>query len=444
MAGLLAACAALGACDAIRPLPEEMPGAVVEAAVFEGGYGIQWHRRVAERYSAKHPGVEVRLWGDPRVVEKVKPRILRGDPPGILLMSDLPIWLLVAADRLLPFNDALDMSAPGSDRPWRELFIPGTLDTYTSRGQVYAVPSAFGAWACWYDARMFREHGWHPPNTWSEFEALCDAILEAGIAPLAFQGKYPYYGWWTFASLVQRSGGLAAINRINAMEPGAFSHPDVVRAAALLQRTAQRHFQRGALSMTHTESQLQFVNGQAAMVFCGLWLHNEMRESTPPDFEMRCFTVPAVEGGKGNPALFNGSGWEFMFVPREAPFPEAAFDFARYMVSPENAPSMGSEIGVISPLRDGTPRSAVPAPLRSALDMIENAEGIFSIRLDMLLLAWKTQVMEPAVAALLRNDLTPEAFCAVLDDGIAAALRDPNLIIPEYTPYDPAAFGEAT
>jgi len=433
-------------CDAVhRAQGDTSSVRVVEAAVFEGGYGIGWHQKIAAQYNREHQadGVRVDLWGDPRVDEKIRPRILRGDPPDLILVGSLPIWLLISTGKLYPFDSALDGPAPGSDVPWRELFIPGTLSAYTSEGSVYAIPSAFGAWACWYDARLFRENGWRVPKTWKEFDALCNQIKERGVAPLAFQGKYPSYAWYTLVSLMHRCGGLAAINRLNAMEPGAFSHPDVVRAAGLLQDMALNHFQKGAMAMNHTESQLQFCNNKAAMVFCGVWLENEQKDTIPPGFELRCFNVPAVEGGKGNPELFNGSGAEFLFVPAEARNPELALDFARYMVSPKNAPDMATSIGVISPLRGGTPREAVTPALESVLDMIDNAGGIFTCRLTLLLQEWTNQVMYPALLGLLLGEITPEEFCATLDQGVAEAKANPDILIPPFVPYDPVRFGES-
>ncbi len=434
-------------CDAVRRIPDpDATDIVIEVAIFEGGYGINWHESVARRYEAAFPekNIRINLWGDPRVEEIVKPRILRGDPPDLLLVHNLPIWILIASGKLQPFNSALQYPPPGSDAPWSDLFTPGTLANFSSEGVVYGIPSAFGAWGVWYDARMFREHGWNPPTTWDEFLVLCENIRDSGIAPLAYQGKYPVYAWFTFVSLIQRCGGLEAINRINLPDPGAFSHPDVVQAARLLQDLARDHFQRGALAMTHTESQLQFVNSNTAMIFCGLWLYNEMKESVPLDFEMRCFNMPEVIGGKGNPSLFNGQGTEFLFVPVDAKHPQAAFDFARYMVSPDQAPGMGTQIGVISPLIDATPPDAVPPPLQSALKMIEQAPGIFNIRLNDLLLEWNAQVMLPSMARLLRGELSPEAFCAALDQGVATALGNPDIIIPPYKAIDPALFGEGT
>lgn len=433
-------------CDAIHGLPDvENPERVVEVAIFEGGYGIEWHQKIAEAFNRDHEaeGVRVELWGDPRTADIIKPRLLRRDPPDMILDERLPIWLLIGAGKLTPFTDALTKSPPGSDEEWGSLFSSGMTEMFKSDGEVYALPAAYGAWSCWYDARLFRERGWEVPRTWAEYIELCETIKEAGIAPLAFQGKYPsFYGWNTYIAIIQRVGGLAAINRINALEPEAFSHPDVVRASQLYQELAVDYFQRGAMAMTHTESQLQFVTGEAAMIFCGIWLENEMKENTPDDFEMRCFNLPPIDGGIGNPTLFNGQGMEYIFVPKDAQYPEEAFEFARYLISPKYAPDMGSSIGVISPLKNGTPRESVTPALASVLDMIEASDGIFNVRLRDLLLEWRGQVMHPAMAELLRGEITPEEFGRKLDDGIEMALANPDLEVPPHVPYDPQRFGE--
>ena len=434
-------------CDAIRPLPSEGDAErVVEVAVFEGGYGIGWHQKMAERFNEENRGrgVRIELWGDPRTANIIKPRLLRGDPPDLILDERLPLWLLIARDKLTPFTEALEQSTPGSERPWGELFAQGMLDMFRSDGEVYALPAAYGAWTGWYDAAMFREHGWEPPESWEELLDLCEKIQAAGIAPIAMQGKYAsFYAWNTYISLVQRVGGLAAINRINGLEPVAFSHPDAVEAARLLQDLALRFMQRGAMAMTHTESQLHFVQGNAAMIFCGIWLENEMKDTTPPDFEMRAFTVPPVEGGKGNPRLFHGQGMEYLFVPSDARYPELAFEFARFLVSPEAAAEMGESIGVISPLAGATPRESVTPALQTVMDLIDACDGIFNVRARMLLPEWTVQVMHAAISDLLRGKITPEEFGRQLDDGIAVALEDPDLIVPGFVPYDAALLGES-
>jgi hypothetical protein len=104
---------------------------------------------------------------------------------------------------------------------------------------------------------------------------------------------------------------------------------------------------------------------------------------------------------------------------------------------------MGAIIGIISPLRGATPRESLPPPLQSAWDMMFTADGIFSVRLHMLLLQWRHQVMEPAITDLLRGAVTPEEFCEQLERGVREAVKNPDLIVPDFRPYDPAQFGEA-
>jgi N-acetylglucosamine transport system substrate-binding protein len=434
----------------ISDLKRPLPGAgddtrIVEVAVFEGGYGIEWHTRIAEKFNEenKHRNIKIELWGDPRTSTIIKPRILRGDPPDLILDERLPLWLLIGAGKLRSFTEALEQPSPGDDIPWGERYSTSMLDMFRSDGEVYAVPAAYGAWICWYDAALFRKHGWHVPDTWDEFLTLCENIKAKGIAPIALQGKYSvFYAWNTYIALVQRVGGLQAINRINALEPGAFSHPDVVKASRLFQNLVADYFQPGAMAMNHTESQYQFIIGKTALVFCGIWLENEMKANIPPGFDLKAFNLPGNPEWKGNPALVHGEGMEFLFVPTDARYPDIAFEFARYLVSPQNAADMAESIGVISPLAKATPPESVTPALRSVLEIINTAPSIFNVRPNMLFPAWRAQVMNAAIQGLCRGELTPEEFGRALDDGIAQSVSTSELAIPAAVLYDPAAFGE--
>lgn len=432
--------------DAVRLAPDaKNVEKVVEVAIFEGGYGIEWHTKIAEEFNVDHAdeNIRIELWGDPRTADIIKPRLLRGDPPDMILDERLPLWLLIGADKLAPFTEALAKPQPDSDIPWGDEFATGMLDMFTSDGEIYAIPAAYGSWTCWYDKKMFRDNGWEPPASWDEYLELCTEIRGAGTEPIALQGKYAIlYGWNTFIALVQRVGGLEAINRINALEPDAYQHPDVVEAARLYQDLVVEHFQKGAMAMTHTESQLQFVTGKAAMIFCGLWLENEMKANIPPEFELGTFDLPTNPGWKGNPHMAHGQGMEFIFVPRDARYPEIGFEFARYLVSRKRAADMAESIGVISPLSKATPPASVTKASQSVLEILDAADGIFNVRATMLFPAWRSQVMNAAIQGLCRGELEPEEFCRLLDEGIVQAIATTDLKIPAHVAYDPAEFGE--
>lgn len=412
---------------------EANSGVTIEVAIFEGGYGIEWHKGVAREYERLHPGVHINLWGDPRVDEKLKPRILRGDPPEVA-NSLLPAWKLIVANKLYPLDEALDSPAYGDSHTWRETLVPGVLSTYQYQGNTYAMPTDFGAWVVWYDRRLFREKGWEVPKTWGEFLALCEKSKAAGIAPIAFQGKYPIYAWSTLLTLFQRITTPDVWYAAQDIKPGAFLHPDFVRAAELLQEMTTKYHQPGAMAMTHTESQLEWVNGRAAMVFCGLWLPNEMKEAVPKTLEMDCFPLPPVEGGKGSPNVVYGGGGAQFFVFAESRHPEIGADFLKFMVSKERARTYTETLGALSAVRNSTEGIRLTPALQSAVQIVNNADGVYSDRLTSLYLEFANKKLPAHLSALIQGQITPQEFSKRLEDAMEAVRQNPNI-------YKPPAMG---
>jgi ABC-type glycerol-3-phosphate transport system substrate-binding protein len=334
------------------------------------------------------------------------------------------------ADKLYPLDEALDSPAYGQSVTWRESLVPGILDDFTYCGKAYSVPSNLGAWVCWYDKRQFRRHGWEPPRTWSEFMALCEKMKAAGVAPLAFQGKYPNYAWATLLSLYQRLVPFERWYAMQDLQPGAFTEPEFIRAAQLLQEMAARYFQPGALAMTHTESQMEWVNGRAAMIFCGLWLKNEMKTAIPPGFEMACFPVPIVEGGRGDPQAVYGWSGEYFFVFADAQHPKEAADFLKFMLSLPCARDYVQRLDTLSPVKGCVKGIRISPELQSAVDVLDRSSRTFSDRLASLYLEFSVTASQQSLADLMAGKITPQEFGARLETAIERVRRDPEIYKP--------------
>ncbi len=414
------------------------PVTTIEVAVFEGGYGIEWHRQMARQYERLHPDIHVDLWGDPRVDEKIKPRILRNNPPD-LANCTLPVWKLIVAGKLLPLDSALDSPAYGPNgtlrkERWRDTLAPGVLSAFEYEGKSYAMPSNLTAWVCWYDKRMFRAHGWQVPQTWGQFTKLCADMKHAGVTPLAFQGKYTGgYGWPTLLGIYERLVPLQRWYAVQDMAPNAFLDPEFIHAARLLQEMARDGFGPGAMAMSHTDSQGEWVNGRAAMVFCGLWLEHEMAKSIPPGFEMACFTVPAIpksEGGVGDPQAVYGGGAENFFVFKDSPHPREALDFLKYMLSQEAAHSYVHQLNTLSPVQKATEGVSISPALQSAVDVLDHRSRLFNDRLSGLYLDFGKTAMPDALSSLLEQKITPEEFAHRLQASVDQIKANPDVYKP--------------
>ncbi len=290
--------------------------------------GVETTQRVSGR---KRDPVIVDMYLDPRIEDKVRVRILEGSFFEIT-NAFINYWPLIHNGKVLELNKFLDQPNWEGDAKWRDTFLPGSLDVYVDNGKIYSVSLGYYASVIWYNKKMFRDHGWKTPVTWDELFALCEQVKKAGIAPLAFQGRYPYYAAPLYEAAFYSLAGPKAFYGQKKLVAGSYSRPESVEALRLLQKLAVEGFQAGALGMSHTESQLQFFLGNTAMIPCGAWLKSEMLGKIPDGFELGCFNLPVSKNRIADPTAVSVHT-EATVVMSQSPHPEIAVDFLRLMTS---------------------------------------------------------------------------------------------------------------
>ncbi|MEE2627846.1 MAG: extracellular solute-binding protein, partial [Candidatus Latescibacterota bacterium] len=338
--GLLAAvlwlCAVMAAVPSrVGAQPDERTR--IEVPLFEGGAGLDFFFLTAREFEKQRPNVHVDLYGDPRIADKVRVRILEGTFPEVS-NAGLNWWSLIRNGEVLPLDEYLDAPSWEGDRTWRASFLPGSLDRYEHEGKVYGIPLLYSIYAVWYNKNLFEERGWEVPRTWAEFHALCKQIKDEGIWPLAFQGRYPSYIAGVLDDAYYHLAGRARYYEQKDLVPGSFDNLEYVQALSLVQRTARDYFQPGALGMSHTEAQLEFFLGRTAMVFCGSWLKSEMMGKIPDGFRLGAFNLPSVREGASDAspdAVYTSSG--YFFVLKNSAQPELGVDLMRFMTSRDMA-----------------------------------------------------------------------------------------------------------
>jgi ABC-type glycerol-3-phosphate transport system substrate-binding protein len=224
----------------------------IEVALQDGGEGQEIFQRIARMYEAQRPGIKINVYGDPRIGDLLRVRILEKDFPEIT-NGDFGGWNLIRHGDIQSLNEALD--GPDWDHTggsWRDSFLPGTLDRYTEAGKSYAVPLSYYVWSIWYNRRMFKAHHWQSPATWDQLLNLCKSIKESGIAPFAFQGRYPYYAQAFVDSAYYQEAGKEAFAAQKRLEPGSFDNQAMRIALGYAQTLATNYFQTGAMGMGHT------------------------------------------------------------------------------------------------------------------------------------------------------------------------------------------------
>ncbi len=295
-------------------------------------------QRTVKLTAVKAKPVIVDMYLDPRIADKVRVRLLEKSYFEITNPPQINYWPLIHKGEILEVNQYLD--APRSNwehtARWRDTFLPGSLERYEEKGKIYAIPLPYYAFVIWYNRVMFHEHGWKKPVTWDDLFALCKEIKKAGIAPMAFQGRYPGYASALYDAAYYHLAGPEQWEQSKQLVPHTHDCPANIEALQLVQTLGTKYFQAGSLGMSHTEAQQQFFLGNTAMVPCGSWLKSEMKGKIPEGFELGCFNLPLPNHDKADPSAVDVYV-EPLFVMKHSKHPVAAIDFLRFMTSQREA-----------------------------------------------------------------------------------------------------------
>jgi len=185
------------------------------------------------------------------------------------------------------------------------------------------------------------------------------------------------------------------------------------------------YFQKGANGMSHTEAQMEFVTGRAAMVPCGTWLHSEMREQLPKDkFQMEFLLPPVLDGGKGDPTAL-AIGIEPWVIPTEGKNRELAVSFYKYLTTPKKARQFVEEKGTLMAVR-GSDEARKPPYLEAPAAAFRAARVTYSTEY----IQWYPSLgkaAQDAMSALMTGEATPEQFVQRLEDAAEKVRKDPNI-----------------
>ncbi|MFN3651913.1 MAG: extracellular solute-binding protein [Armatimonadota bacterium] len=423
--GVMAGASAVaGGC--VRPLDEPD----LQIRIFQGGYGIDFYEQAA-RELEELEDVRLDLKGDPRIWEQLRPRFVGGDPPGLTMPGwGMDHYALIYEGQVMPLDDALASPPYGeTSGDWKDDFLPAVLEMGQFRGKTYLLPYFLTLNGWWYNAGLFEENGWTPPRTYDELLSLGEKIQAKGIAPITYQGKYPYYAIQGFLlPWVIGIGGIEAFQKAEALEPGGWSSDAFVEAARRVVELRERGmFQKGADGMSHTEAQMEFLNGRAAMIPCGTWLETEMKEQTPAGFRMRFFTPPHVEGGKGDPTALQ-VGTEPWLIPTQARNQALAIRYLKYITTPKKAREFVLAKGTLSAIREANV-DPLPDTLASAAEALRSAGVTWTPNYT----RWYKELEEicrSEFASLLMGSSTPEQFAAKMEAAAQRLNRDPNVPKP--------------
>lgn len=403
----------------------------LDIPIFSGGYGTAFYEETARLFEQARPGVTIKLYGDPRISDKIRVRMIDGNPPDVSMPRDLLIPTLARAGKLRDLTPFLDGPNWEGDARWGDTFLPGALDSWLVNGKPYGLPLSYACWTIFYNRALFREHGWSEPQTWDQFFALCEQIKATGVAPVSTTGIYSNYPDAFLRAAFYNLAGQSGWRALNDLAPGSREDPRYVRAAGVLQRITQNYTLRGWEGATHTAAQLAFIEGRAAMTVSGSWMLYEMGDKIPPGFELGVMNFPVFPEGVADPSTIQaGADSFFLFATGDPEREQLAVDFLRFLTSRTRAEAFVRQTDSPVAVR-GIPVEAFSPRMRETASLIARARDAFNMPQVMQQAPAIRQALIDARSQLMRGEITPEQFGARVESAAAtdrARALTPNAI----------------
>ena len=307
----------------------------LEVAVFSNGELMdKFWNTVVEEFNSLYPDCKVTLNASPKIEDTVRPRFVSNTPPDIYYMGGT-----ANADETALTQDGQFMDLSEFYNTAEAIGYDGLLkdnmavELFNRSGDsIYGMGFGYSVWGYYYNKTMAEEYGWEPPTNWEEFCELAPKIKEKGIYPIIHQGKYPdYMGYGLIHPGIATDAGQDLLLQMGNLDTSAYDSKEVISAYDKLEQLVKNDWTpANALSLTHTEAQMEWLLGKAFIIPCGNWLEGEMAEDIPEGFEMAF--MPSFWHDSTNTSTYVGSSPRIS-IAANTKNPEAAKAFLQVLFS---------------------------------------------------------------------------------------------------------------
>ncbi|MBY3622206.1 extracellular solute-binding protein [Acinetobacter sp. CUI P1] len=392
-----------------EPKPEEPKVAGdLEIQYFVGGYGDGWWKEVIGEFKKKYPDVNIKESAGSQINEQMKPRWIQGNPPDVVYIDGAGSneTQMVLDDQLMDITDWVKDAKNVDGEPLTSNLIAPPQD-YS--GKNYTIPLVFGSWGTFYDETLFTEKGWDVPKDWDSFLATSEKIKADGVYPYIHTGKYPYYivGGLLNTGFVSENGDNPQILKDQeAAKEGSFKNDAVANTLKkIVDMRDKGYFDNASFGMSHTDSQMLFLQHKDAMIPNGLWLENEMKKDVPEGFKFGFI-----------PSVMQKPGGKFVAIPytsniaiaKKAKNPEAAKAFIEFIFTKQAAVRWAELTGALMNVKADLESSGASDVVKTAMKYFNGSDTIvapvFKLAADI------EQAENDATIALLQGSITPEEW----------------------------------
>lgn len=370
-----------------------------------------------DEFSKAHPDIKLDVVAAEQSAYKTKlnTAMASGNPPDVFYT--LPggfLGAFVDGGQMYSLDD--DLAKDG----WGASFLESALAQTTKNGHAYAVPIDVDSVVFWYDKALFAEKGWETPKTYAELLALAETVKGEGMIPFALGNKDSWPATFWFQYLEMRLKGSGAVTAFVNKDADATLMPEATEAFAHAAEIATKgYFPIGFNGMSDQESNILFLNGQAAMLLNGTWQIGASADA-PDGFELSTFAFPSVEGGKGDQTDVLAGVAAAFGISEKAENKADAVTLLKFLTSPAVMTKYVELRKTMVTVKGATTEAAAGPVLFGISDGLMNAAGHLDPFYDTAMPPTATNTYYSSLQGVLDGSVEPAVAAQQLEDALKA------------------------
>lgn len=268
----------------------------------ESGYGVQWLHKVAEEFKKEYPEYNVVIESE-KAVDRAADMLTAGPENtthDLLFVSKLTELIYSGKNGLKGYDNVAEnltemynTTVPGETKKLKEktnqdILNMTAFEVETSEGvwedQWYTFAYESGLAGIVYNKTMFDEKNVDVPRTTEELYDVCDELKTSSFAPMIGSFSVSYLNsiasiWWAQyegKTEFERFWNPTSLNDYETMTQKGRLYTFQIQNQIYKKSFGRLH--KDSLDLNYSESQAKFITRESAMLFCGGWFENEMKD----------------------------------------------------------------------------------------------------------------------------------------------------------------------
>jgi sn-glycerol 3-phosphate transport system substrate-binding protein len=267
-----------------------------------------------------------------------------GSAPQLAVLLSTDMFTLIDEGAIVPFDPLVKTD---EDRKWHDGFYKAFMANSQTGGKTWGIPFQRSTIVMYYNKDLFKEAGLNPdapPSTWDELVADAKKLTKTDSAGQTTQwgleipsgGSFAY---WLFQALTTPNDAILMNQDGNEVY---LDKPAVIESVQFWHDLAYKHKVMPTGTIDWGTTPKDFLVGKTAMMWTTTGNLTNVRKNAKFDFGVA--PMPKAKRG-GSPT---GGGNFYLFESATPEQRQAAFEFVKWMTSPENAAAWSIDTGYVA------------------------------------------------------------------------------------------------